>query len=133
VKKPDPHHWLIRHPWWSMLVFFGVFLAQLFISPYWHGRVESTVGIAAAASFSGMGLLLAWSYRRWFLYVAVVLIVLMFIGWMGARALLWSDPRGILQKLLWCLSIVLPLWGWIVHLQLAIQKRIRARKADGNE
>ena len=110
-----------------MLIFFGVFLAQLFISPYWHGRADYAVGIAAAASFAGMGLLLAWAYRRWFLYVTVLLIVVMFVGWMGARSLLWSDAKGILQKLLWCLAIVLPLWGWIVHLQFTIKKKLREK------
>ena len=75
MKEPDPHHLLIRHPVWWMLVLFVVFLAQLFVVPYWRGHAEYAVGIAAAASFSGMGLLLAWVYRRWFLYVTVGLIV----------------------------------------------------------
>ena len=106
-----------------MLFFFAVFLAQLFISRYGREHPEYAVGIAAAASFAGMGVLLAWAYRRWFLYVTLVLILVMFAGWMGTRALLWSDAGGILQKLLWCLAIVLPIWGWAVHLQMTINKK----------
>jgi hypothetical protein len=128
VKEPDPHHLLIRHSWWSMLVLFVVFLAQLLITPYGRGHVEYAVGIAAAASFSGMGLLLAWVYRRWFLYLTVGLIVVLLIGWMGMIFLSWGDERKIFQKLLWCLAIVLPLWGWMVHLLYTIRKRLRQKR-----
>jgi hypothetical protein len=122
VKNTSPFHPLIRHPLWSMLVFFAIFLAQLLISPYCRYRLEYAVGIAAAASFSGMGVLLAWTYRRWFLYVTVVLIVVLLIGWMEMIFLSWDDERKIFQKLLWCLSIVLPLWGWMVHVQMVVNK-----------
>ena len=105
-----------------MLVLFAIFLAQLLISPYCDYRPEYAVGIAAAASFSGMGILLAWTYRRWFLYVTVVLIVALLIGWIGMIFLSWEDGRKIFQKLLWCLAIVLPLWGWMVHVQMTFNK-----------
>lgn len=111
-----------------MLIFFGICLAQLLISPYCRYRLEYAVGIAAAASFSGMGVLLAWAYRRWFLYVALGLIVVLLIGWIGMIFLSWDDERKIFQKLLECLAIVLPLWGWMVHLQYTIKKRLRQKR-----
>ncbi len=123
-----------------MLVLFVVFLAQMFVSRYCRDHPETAVAIAAAASFSGMGVLFAWAYRRWLLYATVGLMIVVKFNLLAPGLELLPD--GMLsiaqveryqENLLYdCLPMVLPLWGWAVHVLMTI-KKWKAGKAAGDE
>jgi hypothetical protein len=130
VKEPSPHNLVIRYPLLLAAAIFAVFFVALLTIPSVGGQVGVAVILAAAASLSGLGTLLAWAHRPWFLYLTLVIMTPIPLEWLGVLSPIWIPFRKFYIDLLSLLPFVFPLWGFAVHLQYAVNKR---RQKGGRE
>lgn len=134
MKEPNPHNLIVRYPVHLTAALFPVMLVSLLVHRTFQDNLQGALILAILLSLSGGGILLAWAHRPLFLYVTLAIMLGAPLPLLGLFQILpfdlpWLGMNMVAQRLLSALPIVLPLWGYAVHILYIINKR-RREKAE---